>query len=123
MAEECDTLPASANIDYHIITLFEKLEDFRNKRAVQLLNAAKLPMQVEIRTLEFWKSVICECIASFIYIFVVCGAAAGTGLGSAISSLLLATALASGFAMTTLTQCFGHISGKFRINYLLFEFN
>lgn len=113
MAEECDTLPASNhNIDYHIVTLFEKLECLRNKQIAQEINAAKVPMQVEIRTLEFWRSVICECLASFIYVFVVCGAAAGTGPGSALSSVLLAASLASGFTMTTLTQCFGHISGN-----------
>lgn len=44
--------------------------------------------------------------------FIVCGAAAGAGVGASVSSVLLATALASGFAITTLTQCFSHISGK-----------
>ncbi len=44
--------------------------------------------------------------------FIVCGAAAGAGVGASVSSVLLATALASGFAVTTLTQCFSHISGK-----------
>lgn len=112
MAEECDTLPTNNhNIDYHIVTLFEKLEDIRNKQIVNGINAAKVPVQVEMRSLDFWKSIICECIASFVYVFVVCGAAAGAGHGSALSSVLLASSLASGFTMTTLTQCFGHISG------------
>lgn len=113
MAEECDTIQTNnPNIDYHIVTLFEKLEDIRNKQIVQELNAAKIPIQIEIRTLQLWKSVLVECIASFIYVFVVCGAAAGTGHGSALSSILLATSLASGFTMTSLTQCFAHISGN-----------
>lgn len=51
-------------------------------------------------------------MASFLYVFVVCGAAAGAGVGASVSSVLLATALASGFVVTTLTQCFSHISGK-----------
>ncbi|XP_018578366.1 neurogenic protein big brain-like isoform X2 [Anoplophora glabripennis] len=68
-------------------------------------------MRVEIRTLEFWRSVISECFASFIYVFVVCGAAAGAGVGAPIHFVLLATSLASGFVITSLTQCFGHISG------------
>lgn len=56
------------------------------------------------------RSIIAECLASFLYVFIVCGAAAGAGVG--VSSVLLASALASGFAITTLTQCFSHISGK-----------
>lgn len=132
MAEECDTIQTNnPNIDYHIVTLFEKLEDLRNKQVVQELNAAKVPVQVEIRTLQLWKSVMAECIASFIYVFVVCGAAAGNGHGSALSSVLLASSLASGFAMTSLTQCFAHISGNlfhkvvrnFLIQYFSCDYN
>lgn len=58
------------------------------------------------------RSIISECLASFLYVFIVCGAAAGAGVGASVSSVLLATALASGLAMATLTQCFLHISGK-----------
>lgn len=58
------------------------------------------------------RSIISECLASFMYVFIVCGAAAGVGVGASVSSVLLATALASGLAMATLTQCFLHISGK-----------
>lgn len=36
-----------------------------------------------------------------------------------ISSVLLATALASGFSIAALTQCFLHVSGK---NYLVINF-
>nr|XP_023029311.1 neurogenic protein big brain [Leptinotarsa decemlineata] len=108
MAEE--HVLGDQNVEYHLVTMFEKLETLRNEH-VKVMNSCKIPMQVEIRTLEFWRSVISECLASFIYVFVVCGAAAGASSGSSVSSLLLATALASGFAMTSLTQCFGHISG------------
>lgn len=58
------------------------------------------------------RSIIAECMASFLYVFIVCGAAAGAGVGASVSSVLLATALSSGFVVTTLTQCFSHISGK-----------
>lgn len=62
--------------------------------------------------LLYFRSIIAECLASFLYVFIVCGAAAGAGVGASVSSVLLATALASGFVVTTLTQCFSHISGK-----------
>lgn len=58
------------------------------------------------------RSIISECLASFLYVFIVCGAAAGSGVGASVSSVLLATALASGFTVATLTQCFAHISGE-----------
>lgn len=60
----------------------------------------------------FFRSIMAECLASFLYVFVVCGAAAGAGVGASISSVVLATALSSGFVVTTLTQCFSHISGR-----------
>lgn len=58
------------------------------------------------------RSIISECLASFFYVFIVCGAAAGAGVGASVSSVLLATALSSGFAISALTQCFMHVSGK-----------
>ncbi|XP_059616990.1 neurogenic protein big brain [Phlebotomus argentipes] len=116
MAEESLQLPPEHNLDYHIVSLFERLEILRkeqNQGAVIVVGGrvSRPSMQAEIRTLEFWRSIISECIASFFYVFIVCGAAAGAGVGASVSSVLLATALASGFAVATLTQCFSHISG------------
>lgn len=110
MTEESVTLPSDQNLDYCIVTLFEKLEALKNDSNHTKPNLnRKLPIQLEIRTLEFWRAVISECLASFIYVFLVCGAAADAG--TTISSGVIATALAAGFAATTLTHCFGHISG------------
>lgn len=100
MAEENLNI-SNENIDYHLVTIFEKLEKLRlydnsnlckNKVAIQ-----------EIKTLEFWRSVTSELLATFIYVFIVCGAAVGAGVGF---SVILATSLSSGFTMCTLTQCF-----------------
>lgn len=121
MADESLHVPsAEQNIDFHIITLFERLETIRKDRSLMQTIGARLSsssaqgkrsMQAEIRTLEFWRSIISECVASFFYVFIVCGAAAGAGVGASVSSVLLATSLASGFAVATLTQCFMHVSG------------
>jgi len=62
----------------------------------------------------FYRSIMSECLASFFYVFIVCGAAAGAGVGASVSSVLLATGLASGLAMATLTQCFLHVSGMYK---------
>uniref|UniRef100_A0A336M7F0 CSON010643 protein n=1 Tax=Culicoides sonorensis TaxID=179676 RepID=A0A336M7F0_CULSO len=109
--ESLHTLSNVQNIDYHIVTLLEKLETMRKEAVVPKKGIKKFNMHQELRTLEFWRSIISECLSSFFYVFIVCGAAAGAGIGASISSVLLATALASGFAIAALTQCFYHVSG------------
>ena len=108
-------------MEYHLVTLFEKLDAVR-RDATCVSPSTSAPvrpsMQVEVRTLEFWRSIIAECLAAFFYVFIVCGAASGAGgapstsVSTPTSSVTLATALATGFAVATLTQCFGHVSGK-----------
>lgn len=61
MADEILHLPANQNLDYHIITLFQRLETMRKDSNVHRIGAKlsstkiKHNMQVEIRTLEFWR--------------------------------------------------------------------
>ncbi|XP_032528949.1 neurogenic protein big brain isoform X2 [Danaus plexippus] len=100
------------NLEHHIITLFDKLECLR-RDANQSDNmlAGRVPARLEVRTLSLWKAVVAECAASFLYVFIVCGAAGGAGVGASASAVLLANALASGCAIATLTLCFAHISG------------
>ncbi|XP_059051173.1 neurogenic protein big brain isoform X2 [Achroia grisella] len=100
------------NLEQHIVTLFEKLECLRrdaNSNDAGL--PGRVPARLEVRTLSLWKAVVAECVASFIYVFIVCGAASGAGVGASASAVLLATALASGCAIATLTLCFVNISG------------
>ncbi|RWS21880.1 neurogenic protein big brain-like protein [Leptotrombidium deliense] len=68
-------------------------------------------MSTEMRTLEFWRAIIAECLATFFYVFLVCAVQitwTGT-IGEQPNHVVIA--LTTGFAMATLTQCFGHISG------------
>ncbi|KAM3967703.1 LOW QUALITY PROTEIN: MIP channel family protein big brain [Aphomia sociella] len=100
------------NLEQHIVTLFEKLECLRrdgNTNGDGL--PGRVPARLEVRTLSLWKAVVAECAASFLYVFIVCGAASGAGVGASASAVLLATALASGCAIATLTLCFVNISG------------
>uniref|UniRef100_A0AAG5DDB9 Aquaporin n=1 Tax=Anopheles atroparvus TaxID=41427 RepID=A0AAG5DDB9_ANOAO len=112
MADESLHVP-DTSIDFHIIQLFERLETLRKEPGQKLSRSlqGRINMHTELRSLEFWRSITCESLASFFYVFIVCGAAAGAGVGASVSSVLLATALSSGFAMIALTQCFLHISG------------
>uniref|UniRef100_A0AAG5DCB4 Aquaporin n=1 Tax=Anopheles atroparvus TaxID=41427 RepID=A0AAG5DCB4_ANOAO len=113
MSEENRCHIMDKNIDFHIVQLFERLETLRKDPGpkVSLSVQGRANMHKELRTLELWRSVTSECLASFFYVFVVCGAAAGAGVGASVSSLLLATSLASGLIVVVLTQCFLHVSG------------
>ncbi|KAJ1527899.1 hypothetical protein ONE63_007834 [Megalurothrips usitatus] len=109
------------SVEYAVVALLERVDALR--RDGRPLGGAgagppRLPVRAELRTLEFWRATISECLATFFLVFVVCGAGAGASGGASGSSgaahnngALLATALAAGFSMATLYQCFGHISG------------
>jgi hypothetical protein len=69
----------------------------------------KQSLRSELRSLDFWRAIIAECIGSFFYVFVVCGA-----IGHHSNSLLLSTisvALATGCGAAALIFCFGAVSG------------
>lgn len=66
-------------------------------------------LRAEIRSLELWRAVIGECLATFFYVFLVCGAHVSWP-GFAEPSVL-GIALTAGAAAATLVQCYGHISG------------
>lgn len=102
------------NLEQHIVTLFEKLECLRKDANSHCDGglSGRVPARLELRTLSLWKAVVAECAASFLYVFIVCGAAGGAGVGASASAVLLSTALASGCAIATLTLCFANISGK-----------
>lgn len=113
MGEETFNIP-DENLEQHIVTLFEKLECLRrDANSSNEMLAGRIPARLELRTLSLWKAVVAECAASFLYVFIVCGAAGGAGVGASASAVLLSTALASGCAIATLTMCFANISGKF----------
>ncbi|XP_013786741.1 neurogenic protein big brain-like, partial [Limulus polyphemus] len=84
----------------HLIDRVEKMHLQMNKQK---------SIREEIKTLEFWRSIIAECLASFFYVFLLCGAHI-TWPGHDPSNLTI-KALTSGLTMATLTQCFSHISG------------
>lgn len=61
--ESLQQLPTNQNLDYHIITLFQRLESMRKDSHGHRIGGrlssvkAKYNMQAEIRTLEFWRYV------------------------------------------------------------------
>lgn len=72
MADESLQIPTNQNLDYHIITLFQRLETMRKDSHVHRIGGrlstslkAKYNMQAEIRSLEFWRYSI---YLNFLYI-------------------------------------------------------
>lgn len=52
MADESSHLPNDQNLDYHIVTLIERLDGLRKDPKVP---SSKMSMQTELRTLTFWR--------------------------------------------------------------------
>ncbi|EFX67428.1 hypothetical protein DAPPUDRAFT_261670 [Daphnia pulex] len=67
----------------------------------------RVPMQAEIRSLDFWRSIVAECLASFFLVFIVCGSFIPW---SGHTPPAISIALASGFAVAALTLSFAQIS-------------
>ncbi|CAL1270510.1 unnamed protein product [Larinioides sclopetarius] len=93
---------ATVSLEAFLLHLVHKAEQTRSE-----LNRKKT-MIVELRTLEFWRAIIAECLATFIYVFLVCGSHVMWPLYSINT---LTKSFANGLAMATAAQCFGHISG------------
>lgn len=65
-------------------------------------------MQSEIRTLEFWRSIIAECMATFVYVMIVLSVSTTSSEHTQQTNC----ALASGLAMAMLVAVFARVSGS-----------
>lgn len=96
-------------VDAHIVTILSRLSTLRENN-VEVIDR-KAPMSIEARSLELWRAVAVECLATFLFALVVAGAAAASAVsGSGLS--VLATAVASGFTIAAISLIFSHISGN-----------
>lgn len=104
------TTELSRDVDTHIVSLLTKLASLQ-KHTQERPENRRILMSTEARSLELWKAVAVECFATFLFSLLVLGAAASSNVyGSGLS--VLATAIASGFAISAIYLIFGHISGK-----------
>ncbi|VVC28966.1 Aquaporin-like,Major intrinsic protein [Cinara cedri] len=100
-----------ADLDHHLNMMLEAIERLERNRCPGSrrwrpdARPPLMPMQAELRTLELWRSVMAECLATFLYVAVVCGAATSD------ASPVLGAAAASGFTMLALTVCLQNVSG------------
>lgn len=108
----------SREVDAHIVTILTRLSTLRENNADVV--ERKPPMSIEARSLELWRAVAVECFATFLFSLVVSGAAAASAVsGSGLS--VLATAVASGFAIAAISLIFSHVSGEDTIVLLRFS--
>lgn len=97
-------------VEAQLALLLERLEAGRRDHAAAVGRPA---MIAEVRTLELWRAVIAECLATVFYVFLVCGAYSPWTAKTPTpeNGVQLNIALVAGFAMTILVHSFGQVSG------------
>ena len=100
------------NLEHYLQILCAKLE-FIQEMSKNKKYYYKRSINSEVKTVDFWRSVISECLASFFYVLLVCGALTGAGPGVTSSNITIISAFASGLSVVALTQCFGKVSGDY----------
>lgn len=103
------------NLEQCVVTFLEKVDSMEKARS-QLAKKNLPPAQAELRTLQLWRSIISECLASFLYVFIVCGAISTSATAGSFPQTSFVTAAASGFTICVLTYCFQNLSGNFLLH-------
>ncbi|XP_063976979.1 neurogenic protein big brain [Diachasmimorpha longicaudata] len=99
----------SRDVDAHIVNLLTKLAALRDAPK-ERQEGRRLTMSNEFRSLELWRAVAVECLATFMFCLVSLGAGVGVIVhGSGL--LVLATCLGTGCSIAAIWIIFGHISG------------
>ncbi|KAG5675959.1 hypothetical protein PVAND_005816 [Polypedilum vanderplanki] len=68
MASETIHIGGDQNMDYQMVA--QIVEGLRKEQKTLAPFNARLNMHTEVRTLTFWRAIISECLASFIYVFI-----------------------------------------------------
>ncbi|KAH7937083.1 hypothetical protein HPB49_007840 [Dermacentor silvarum] len=100
---------AAVSLESLFLQLLGRLDTTGRCPSSSTSSCRRRSLRAEIRSLELWRAVIGECLATFFYVFLVCGAHVSWP-GYAEPSVL-GIALTAGAAAATLVQCYGHISG------------
>lgn len=96
------------SVDAQLVALLDKLEGLRQETTSP---PPRPPMIAEVRTLELWRAVIAECLATVFYVFLVCGAYSPWTGKTLTQEGQLTISLVAGFAMAVLVHSFGQVSG------------
>lgn len=95
------------SVDAQLVALLDKLEGLRQ----EVTPLPRPSMIAEVRTLELWRAVIAECLATVFYVFLVCGAYSPWTGKVLTQDGQLTVALVAGFSMAILVHSFGQVSG------------
>lgn len=98
-----------------VIALLESAQSLLEERKEEKgkVGGGKAPMQIEIRTLEFWRAIIGECIATFFYVMLLSSVhQALNHPKDSIAVVQMFSALTAGLAIITLTHAFFQVSGS-----------
>eukprot|EP00088_Acartia_fossae_P041992 TRINITY_DN4395_c0_g1_i1.p1 TRINITY_DN4395_c0_g1~~TRINITY_DN4395_c0_g1_i1.p1 ORF type:complete len:633 (-),score=133.34 TRINITY_DN4395_c0_g1_i1:461-2359(-) len=91
------------------------LQDDYDEKSDRMANNAcpgKIPIQIEIRSLEFWRAIIGECIGTFFYVMLLSSTHQALNYPKdSIAMVQLMSAVTAGLAITTLTHAFIQVSG------------
>lgn len=93
------------SVDAQLVALLDKLEGLRQEASPP----PRPPMIAEVRTLELWRAVIAECLATVFYVFLVCGAYSPWTGKTPTQEGQLTISLVAGFAMAILIHSFGQV--------------
>ncbi|MPC35594.1 Neurogenic protein big brain [Portunus trituberculatus] len=96
-------------MDAQLVALLDKLEGLRQ----EVGPPPRLSMIAEVRTLELWRAVIAECLATVFYVFLVCGAYSPWTGKVLTQDGQLTVALVAGFTMAILVHSFGQVRFMF----------
>ncbi|XP_076067533.1 MIP channel family protein big brain isoform X2 [Oratosquilla oratoria] len=106
-------MASTSTIESQLLILLEKLDEAsrsRNGEGSSLI-PPRPPMIAEVRTLELWRAVIAECLATVFFVFMVCGAYSPWTGKTPSDDVQLTIALVAGFSMAVLAHSFGQVSG------------
>ncbi|XP_075751435.1 lens fiber major intrinsic protein-like [Rhipicephalus microplus] len=102
----------AASLESLLLQMLDKLDSpssASGRHRGRQRGGGRFSLRAEIRTLDLWRAVVGECLATFFYVFLVCGAHVSWP-GYAEPSVL-AISLATGAAAAAVVQCYARVSG------------
>lgn len=99
-----------SNVEDQLVALLDKLESLRQDTNRASVVPSRPPMIAEVRTLELWRAVIAECLATVFFVFLVCGSYSPWTGKMLTQEGQLTISLVAGLAMAVLIHSFGQVS-------------
>jgi len=109
--EKVKMIPAQPRLE-QVVHMLDNAKELLDDQKRNEKGLPSLSMQTEIRTLEFWRAIIAECIATFFYVVMICSVHhTMKSPQDSPADVQIYTAIATGLAMITLAHAFLPVSG------------